>query len=41
MGEDPRLHASPQVGDEIIRKNLAWMEQILHQALLKLAGRDA
>ena len=35
MGEDPRLHASSEAGREIIRKNLAWLEGVLRQALLK------
>lgn len=32
-GEDPRTHASPARGQEIIRKNLEWMAQVLHEAL--------
>jgi hypothetical protein len=35
MGEDPRLHANPEIGREIIGKNLAWMEKVLRQALVK------
>lgn len=34
-GEDPRLHASAEMGHKIISKNLAWMENVLRQALQK------
>ena len=37
MGQDPRLHASPEVGREIVRKNVAWLEGVLRQALQTLA----
>ena len=33
MGEDPRLHASPEVGKEIIRLNVKLMEGLLLEAL--------
>ena len=33
MGEDPRLHASPEVGKEIIRVNVERMERLLKEAL--------
>ena len=39
IGKDPRLHASPEIGREIIRRNLAWMENVLRQALLKTTGQ--
>jgi creatinine amidohydrolase len=38
IGKDPRLHASAELGQEIIRKNLEWMESVLRQALQKRAG---
>jgi len=36
MGPDPRLHASAAVGQEIIRKNLLWLEGLLRQALREI-----
>jgi creatinine amidohydrolase len=39
-GEDPRRHASPDVGRAIIQKNLAWLEGVLRQALLNPKERD-
>jgi len=38
MGEDPRLHASSEMGRKIIQKNLVWLEAILRQALQKCAA---
>lgn len=40
MGEDPRLQASPEAGREIIRKNLAWLEGVLRQALKRESGKE-
>ncbi len=33
MGDDPRLYASPEAGQEIMRRNLAWLTDVLRQAL--------
>jgi len=36
MGPDPRVHASPEAGREIIRKNVDWLEGVLRQLLREL-----
>ena len=35
MGPDPRVHASAEAGQEIIRKNQAWLEGMLRKLLLE------
>ena len=40
IGEDPRLHASAEMGHKIISKNLAWMENVLRQALQKRTSQS-
>jgi creatinine amidohydrolase len=40
LGEDPRLHASAEMGHKIIGKNLAWMESVLQRALQKRASQS-
>jgi len=40
LGEDPRLHASAEMGHKIISKNLAWMENVLQQALQKRTSQS-
>jgi hypothetical protein len=38
-GRDPRLHASAEMGYKIINQNLAWMENVLQQALQRRTGQ--
>lgn len=36
IGKDPRLHASPEMGEAILEKNLDWMEKVLRESLGKV-----